>query len=408
MRTRRIVVGAFAGLLLAQWNVQTNACVASASEDAMEKQYEDWFDVSGEVTYPITPDSEEWVDLTYLERREACQAPQELLETLSDYEVVNLAITYPLQTEAFIYSTYEDGVEHLISVSNVFEELFSREDISEALITAYAENEVDYSQITNETVDDGESYLQERVIEVLLAYQWNAGELDNDQKNSVVDLQKEKNELHKTQDPEASGLFFFYDVLFENEEIPVVITPAATSTEGFIAGGSGYTIYSAYFTGGIYYKYGTSASCYRYDSNDMSSSEKSIANASFANTYPDLVYKSTATYKYNCHSYCWISNTYTNIYWLNNPSNFMNATSYFTSHSANSAISKGDYIVIYDSNGIAHSLIAQTASSGSSATSRMTTTTVISKFGTYGVYESTLKDAYDMYDGTYYKVYTPK
>lgn len=55
-----------------------------------------------------------------------------------------------------------------------------------------------------------------------------------------------------------------------------------------------------------------------------------------------------------------------------------------------------------------HSARSVTASSGTSAISYMTTSTVVSKLGVLGVYETSLYDVYNLYDGKYYRVYTAK
>ena len=150
------------------------------------------------------------------------------------------------------------------------------------------------------------------------------------------------------------------------------------------------------------------AECYEYISGDLSKQEQDACNAQIESTHPKWIRLSTATNKYNCHSYCWIDNSYDNIYWLPDPQVYASSSA-FTNRGANTSIAGHDsYIIIYDEERPAHSVRSKTGSDGTSMVSYMTTTTVISKLGSYGVYQTTLYDMYNLYDGRYYISYNKK
>lgn len=52
---------------------------------------------------------------------------------------------------------------------------------------------------------------------------------------------------------------------------------------------------------------------------DFSSTEKTAINNKYKSLYPNATYISTATKKYNCHSYAWYNQSTANAYWINDP-----------------------------------------------------------------------------------------
>lgn len=137
--------------------------------------------------------------------------------------------------------------------------------------------------------------------------------------------------------------------------------------------------------------------------------EAAAITGSYLGTHPEWTFKSGPTKKYNCHSYCWIDKSYDNIYWLNDPTNFANATSYFTSYGSNKKITNNNsYIVLYSAGVPVHSVRSVGVSSGSDLEKWMKSVKVESKLGTAGVYETTLYDMIIHYDAGYYNVYTQK
>ncbi|MDO5124653.1 MAG: hypothetical protein Q4D44_08340 [Eubacteriales bacterium] len=75
---------------------------------------------------------------------------------------------------------------------------------------------------------------------------------------------------------------------------------------------------------------------------ELSQSEINRLNALARATYPQAQYVSTATQKYNCHSFAWYKSNTSNTYWMNDPSLYMSDGSY-TSTSYISSASKVHY-----------------------------------------------------------------
>lgn len=107
---------------------------------------------------------------------------------------------------------------------------------------------------------------------------------------------------------------------------------------------------------------------------------------------------SDPTRKFNCHSYAWLQQSISNVYWLNTPSAFASSSA-FSHIGANGGANNGDHIIITDSYGAPqHSLIA--TSTGTDCNSINT----ISKCESSGIYYAILADIFLVY-GTGYEVY---
>lgn len=189
----------------------------------------------------------------------------------------------------------------------------------------------------------------------------------------------------------------------------VSFEPMSTSS-GFISAGLPSMKFDtgAFYTFGKYTKYNCSAVCFRYDKGDLSSSEIQQIDTEYAKNHPSWTKQYSATKKYNCHSYAWLINLPSNIYWLNNPDPYANSTG-FDCNGTNCSANAGDIIIIRESKytndgysgttNAAHSLIATSYGAG------ITSIWTESKLGYAGVYTAPLYDMMIFYKGTNYNVY---
>ena len=176
--------------------------------------------------------------------------------------------------------------------------------------------------------------------------------------------------------------------------------------EGFSWGGPCITRnYGACYQIGTFTKYGKTSSCYKYISGDWTDSEQDAIDKYVAEQYPTWTRYRSATKTYNCHSYCWIERGDSNVFWIEDPESFIGSDE-FVSHNIFSSVESGDLIVIYGSDGtVKHSVVALSDSYGSTMYDRMNSTIVCSKFGSWGLYQTTLYEVYQYYDGSYYVPY---
>lgn len=101
---------------------------------------------------------------------------------------------------------------------------------------------------------------------------------------------------------------------------------------------------------------------------ELSAADKATMNSYMAANFPYATRISDPTTNYNCHSYAWHSNSTFNTYWINDPTAYMVDTSYIPT-SSNARVTR----VYYPYGG--HSALRLAAHS-----------TVISKWGAFGLY----------------------
>ncbi len=409
------------GALLLPWSSIT----VSAKDISPDSVFVgEWVTSEGEYTYPVTPENDAWATMDYAEKRNVCNMPQELVDALSTAELVDLALDYPLKLDYLMFDSYALGIEHLKSSSNVYHELFEREDAAEVLLAVYADLQVDYDILVSNMVEnpmEASGYDKELVLQLLLASDEIFDTMVDEQVTDLVETIGAKYEEKEGTCEDFTTALTFYSVFSEeNETISANLIPesiyedmvvSTAAQTGFVPNGNYGTLENTKSNvyEGDYWKYGTSCKCYKYDSGDYTVIEASAITGSYLGAHPEWTFKSGPTKKYNCHSYCWINKSYDNIYWLSNPTNFANATSYFTSYGSNKKITNSNsYIILFNSGDPIHSVRSIGVSSGNSLDEWMKSVKVESKLGAHGVYETTLYDMIIFYGAGYYNVYTEK
>jgi len=91
-------------------------------------------------------------------------------------------------------------------------------------------------------------------------------------------------------------------------------------------------------------------SCEAYETlNDLPTSLIELYNEEYDRLYSDAIRLLSATARFNCHSYAWYSQSYSNIYWMNDPKDYY--SDYDKSYEIVSSPRVGDIICYYDNNG---------------------------------------------------------
>mgnify|MGYP001024333117 FL=1 len=420
---KKLFFAALIGIMLFQAGSITTKAENIPSESTPADFYtadvEEWFDSEGSYTYPITPSDPIWHEMSYGEWVAACNMPQEVVDTLSTEELINAALDYPLKMDYMFFNSYSAGIQHLQEKSNVYRELFEREDAPEALLTAYESLQVDYvilNSAEKQTSLEDSGYDRELVLQLLLASNEIYNQMDEIQVTNLTEIIDEKCE-------KLSTTSLFYNVRsedqrstsdhlnVENIQEDIAVNRSATTFRFERTSSSlGISEEKALYYIGLGHLYGKSPSCWMFYDGDYTPVEAGAINGSYLGKYTTWVHKSGVTKKYNCHSYCWIKKSYDNIYWLNDPTDYAGATTYFRYDGRDIKVTRSDaYIILYDASGIPlHSVRSVTTSSGSNLTEWKKTLKVESKLGTAGVYETTLQDMFDIYGASYYKVYYRK
>ncbi|MBR6897828.1 MAG: hypothetical protein IKN24_06630 [Lachnospiraceae bacterium] len=351
-----------------------------------------------EFVYSVDFTSNEWYDMPLEDKLSRCDFPSNKLSTLTTAQLLELAVDYPLGIDLFFGDTFEEGFELMVSHSNVFKVLLTRTDLND-LILPYYSNLVD-------TFDKNEDCVRKLMIDSLIRHQWET--MSASEKNAVVNIHSLISEDiwscilgHIVND--YSARFVQNNTYISSEKLP--------DTRGFIANGPCQIIDFTTYQPGTYLKYGKACSCLRFESGDFSNDEKDAIKNEISDAFPNWIFSTNPTKRFNCHSYIWISyDTYSNIYTLDDPTPFTTATSYFYEENINTALLCGQYVLIYEiysgNHILKHSVKVNTSSTGSNMNSYMSSSYVQSKVGVAGVYVTTLADMFSFYSGSYYVPFT--
>ena len=134
-----VVIGAI--LLCACSNKETFGCEPE-SELLFQSRA-----VGTNYVYPIRPGTDEWSALeTHEEKLRVTQLPDDLLNKLRTDELLEVCMDYPLLIDAFLFNTFEDGLEKMCGRFNGFQEFMRRNDNAQVL-SIYLERKSNLARI---------------------------------------------------------------------------------------------------------------------------------------------------------------------------------------------------------------------------------------------------------------------
>lgn len=98
--------------------------------------------------YPILPGTQEWIDLgNVVDRREACQIPEEILHNMTTDALVETVVCYPFRSDMYAFNDFQTGYETIKRRFNGLQELERRTDCLDALLRysqiSYASNDTE-------------------------------------------------------------------------------------------------------------------------------------------------------------------------------------------------------------------------------------------------------------------------
>ena len=394
--------------------------VYATDKTAEIRETQDW-NVPGE--YPVTTESTEWASMSYVQCLEACEMPEELLYESSTEVLAKYVLEYPFLGDILIFDTAEEAIMHLSNTSNICREFFSRDDAEEILLKEYDLLSVDYndlfdSESNNPMVESG--YAKELFLQTFFSY--SLEDLSEQNTETLKQILSDKYEAKKgICDDFSTGMLFYELVQKDLEYVPEEVVAEEmyevfNSDASVYAGATGFVSSGKYYAApnkatylvGTYMKYDRAPVCFRYYSGEFSDTEVALADKNMYDSHRSWTKVRSASKKYNCHSYAWITTDESNRYWLGNPDYYANSK-YFDCTGTNCSANAGDKIIIRDydtaddgysgSTDASHSLIA--TSYGAGVTSIQTE----SKLGNYGVYRAALFDMMIFYSGASYDVY---
>ena len=232
--------------------------------------------------YPITPESEEWLEMSsHSERVNACQVPDSLLKNMSTSALIETISNYPLLVDVLLFDKADDAYQILYDGLNIVRELETRPNAAEELATFIA---------TNEEIQG--DYIRKTALEViLLSANFTASNTQNADilSSSQIDFTDAY-----TLYPELSPNFQFITAAMEAR----AATPKTPS-------GNPITV-----------------TWYYNRTPELTIDQISQIEETVYMNY-GLYPARDATVKYNCHSYAWHDQSSSNKYWIDLPDDYL-------------------------------------------------------------------------------------
>ena len=87
--------------------------------------------------YSITPEDAMWDEFGTVEDKiEACRIPQNVLNSMTDEQLVQAVLDFPFLCDVFLYSSTEEGVQNLEEICDAYAELLRRDNAKEILMNS--------------------------------------------------------------------------------------------------------------------------------------------------------------------------------------------------------------------------------------------------------------------------------
>lgn len=232
--------------------------------------------------YPITPESEEWLEMSsHSERVNACQVPDSLLKNMSTSALIETISNYPLLVDVLLFDKADDAYQTLYNGLNVVRELEARPNAAEELETFI---------ITNEEVQN--DYIRNTALEVILL-----------SANFTASNTRNKDILSSSQ-IDFTDAYALYPELSPNFQSITAAMEARAATPKTPSGNP------------------ITVTWYYNRTPELTTDQINHIEEAVYMTY-GLYAARQPTVKYNCHSYAWHDQSSSNKYWINFPDDYL-------------------------------------------------------------------------------------
>lgn len=248
--------------------------------------------------YNYNVDTEKYKVFDHAEKVNYLQIPDDTLASMSDSELIDAVLSYPLSLDFIFYNNYQFGFEMMREHFNGLNEMMNRSGCALLLLDQYKEKT---DMISDGRDKEAEFYFKIWFLEAILAQPEILSAFTESQLQELEDVVHCRN--HRDVAGRENALPVFYRIQRDAAKEEV-------STRSLI----------------VYTPNGTPVSVidrsYEYDT--------ALANDSnirqYINTnYPGVNIVANATVRYNCHAFAWPQST---SFWMNDPSAYWNDGSY--------------------------------------------------------------------------------
>ncbi|SKC56235.1 hypothetical protein SAMN06298215_1676 [Bacteroidales bacterium WCE2008] len=256
------------------------------------------------VTYLADTDFDSWTSIASIEDRfEACNIPESEARSMTDEALMKSVINYPLNYLIFAYNNPEDAVRKVIENSNVHKELVRRAGSADAILDAFAST----------TVSDMESMRTKDYCNVTYSDEIFLDYFVNPEFIPALESKEASVTLQSIADKKIEARLANEEV-YSLRSISPLIAVASDKVVKAVAEKQPMRA-AAYTRKTSKTPFGKDIVVYSANSDFSSSERKSIDNT-YKRSYPSATFVSSATKKYNCHSYAWFWDSSYNPFWI--------------------------------------------------------------------------------------------
>lgn len=249
-------------------------------------------------SFPVLPGSSEWESFTTKqEKLSVCQIPDDKLVNMTTDALLETVMNYPFIHDYMAFNSYEDACRRMSEDFNGFSELFSREDITSAILSKYSSAHV-VSADEIDTVDSA-SFFEPSTLEYLFVCdEINNGEITGKELELFSEIHSQK-----SYERNVAGIYSIQSEVYCTHKQSEILTRA----------GETWTVVAS---GTVKTPKGSKVPEVYKRSPELTTAEKNSLNSQMAKTYPRVTRIAQPTVKYNCHSYAWYSRSTSNPYWI--------------------------------------------------------------------------------------------
>lgn len=256
--------------------------------------------------YPVRPGMAEWKNLkTHAEMVEACQIPEEVLKSMSTEELSKAVMDYPLFVDIFLFNTSKQGYDTMYKRFNALQELLIRDDAPTELLKRYSNLNEGLSSEISMSSQKNNIILKKAYLEIILTQDKIASKMKQQGLDNMISLSGKTSSVSP-------------------QYITTVTTPNGTAVQVYVD-----PLESQSYLDAI---------------------DQQVRDA-----YPLATFVRDSDNRYNCHSYAWYSQSTSNVYWMNDPSAYMNDGSYSYQGTIPSATNQKVFYANGDHSGIVKS-----------------------------------------------------
>lgn len=323
--------------------------------------------------YPVVPGSKEWADFTNADQKRAvCQIPDRVLKNMSTEQLTDAVLNYPLYGDYIAFDSLDMGYKVLSNNFNGIRELKMRGNAGSCLVNQLKKRTLLKS--SNALNDADQDFLKDGYIKMLLSQNDFQGSMTSDDINVITSYNAAC--VDKLNAIYLSPATLKRNAIKSEVGITTVKTPRGTDVSVYILG------------------------------EQLNSDRKKSINDYYDSAYPQARRIGQPTTNYNCHSFAWYSQSQSNKYWMNDPSNYWNDGSYSRYYVHNGGIaSVNTRIEYYGSGSLEHSAVVTGRYSGPLNPNSYNDDMVIvtSKWGEAGLYTHRATDSPYTRNLAYYK-----